>query len=344
MTKLVHIGNVAIGNGNKVAIQSMTNVETNNLDLVVNQLLQLQNAGCDIVRVAVKTHQCAKALEDIKCKVNIPIVADVHFDYTLAIAALENGADKIRINPGNVSADGISQIVDCAKMHNAPIRIGVNGGSVGKQYLQNYPTKIDAMVANLTDYVRMFEDRGFDNLVLSMKSSSVAETVAVNRLIASTFDYPLHIGVTEAGPYPQALVKNAVGIGSLLLDGIGDTIRVSATANPVDEVLSAKQILGSVGMLDVVEFVSCPKCGRCSVDLEVFAQAVYNKVKDIPKRLKIAVMGCEVNGPGECADADLGMAGGKGKFVFFKHGKVYKTVNEDVALQEFFNEIDLLVK
>lgn len=344
MTKLVKIGNVTIGGGNKVAIQSMTNVETSNVDLVVNQILQLQNAGCDIVRVAVKTADCAKAIKQIKSLVNLPIVADVHFDHTLALAALENGADKIRINPGNVSTKGISELVSCAKMHNAPIRIGVNGGSVGKEYLQQYASKNEAMLANLADYVALFESNGFDNLVLSMKSSSVAETVAINRLVASKFNYPLHIGVTEAGPYPQALVKNAVGIGSLLLDGIGDTIRVSATANPVEEVVSAKQILSSLGMLDTVEFVSCPKCGRCKVDLEKFATLVYEKVKDVPRKLKIAVMGCEVNGPGECADADLGMAGGNGKFVFFKHGKIYKTVDEAVALQEFYNEIDHLVK
>ena len=194
------------------------------------------------------------------------------------------------------------------------------------------------------DLIHLFEDLGFDNLVLSMKSSSVAETVAVNRLVAKLFNYPLHIGVTEAGPYPQALIKNSVGIGSLLLDGIGDTIRVSATANPLEEVISAKQILSAIGLTDSVEFVSCPKCGRCSVDLEKIASQVYNKVKDIPKKLKIAVMGCEVNGPGECADADIGMAGGNGKFVFFKYGKVYKTVDESVALTEFYKEIDLLTK
>lgn len=344
MTKLVKIGNVAIGNGNRVAIQSMTNVDTTNVELVANQILQLQNAGCDIVRVAVKNHQCAQAIAQIKQRISLPLVADVHFDYTLALASLENGADKIRINPGNVSAKGISEIVSCAKMHNAPIRIGVNGGSVGKEYLQKYTNKIDAMVANLSDYVALFERNGFDNLVLSMKSSSVAETVAVNRLVAQKFNYPLHIGVTEAGPYPQALIKNSVGIGSLLLDGIGDTIRVSATANPLEEVASAKQILSAIGLTDTVEFVSCPKCGRCQVDLEKFATQVYEKVKDLPKKLKIAVMGCEVNGPGECADADLGMAGGNGKFVFFKHGQIYKTVAEETALQEFFNEIDQLVK
>ncbi len=344
MTKTVKIGNIAIGVGNKIAIQSMTNVPTTDVDAVVDQILQLQNAGCDIVRVAVKSMQCANSIVAIKDRVDLPIVADIHFDYKLAVASIESGADKIRINPGNIAPHGIKEIISCAKLHNVPIRIGVNGGSVGKEYLCKYPTKVDAMVANLRDYVDLFETNGFDNLVLSMKSSSVAETVAVNRLVSREFEYPLHLGVTEAGPYPQALIKNAVGIGSLLLDGIGDTIRVSATANPVDEIVSAKQILSSIGLSNGVEFVSCPKCGRCSVDLEGVAKQVYDRVKDIPKRLKIAVMGCEVNGPGECADADIGMAGANGKFAFFKQGKVYKIVDEDVALQEFYKEIDLLVK
>ena len=344
MSKEVTIGKVTIGNGHPIAIQSMSNLPTTNVDAVVSQALQLQNAGCDILRVAVKTQDCCKAIKLIKDKVDMPIVADVHFDYRLAVSSLENGADKIRINPGNVSADAVATIVECAKTHNAPIRIGVNGGSVAKEFLQKYDNKVDAMVQNLLAYVRLFESKEFDNLVLSLKSSSIVETVMANRLISKLTNYPLHVGVTEAGPYPQALVKNAIGIGALLLDGIGDTIRVSATADPLVEIQSAKEILTSIGKYNLAEFVSCPKCGRCNVDLESIATKVYEKVKNIDKKVKIAVMGCEVNGPGECADADLGMAGGNGKFAFFKHGKVYKTVKEDVALDEFFKEIDLLIE
>ena len=331
-----------IGGGNSIAIQSMTNVPVTDIDATLKQIDEFAKAGGDIMRIAVPNAQSADAFEIVRNQTAVPLVADIHFDYRLAIAAIEAGADKIRINPGNIAQNQLDSVIDCAKSHSVPIRIGVNSGSVNAEALKICNgDKCKALAYSLEQYVRYFEAHGFDDLVLSVKSSDVRETIETNRLIAK-LGYPLHLGVTEAGLLEQGLIKNAIGIGSLLLDGIGDTIRVSLTADPVKEVYAAKDILVSLGLKRGVKFVSCPKCGRCSIDLERVANEVYSYVKNLDCDLKIAVMGCEVNGPGECADADIGMAGANGKYVFFKHGKRYKTVDESVAVQEFIEEIKRL--
>lgn len=344
MSRVVKIGNVNIGGGNKIAIQSMTNIAVTDIENTARQFKQLQLAGCDIIRVAVPNMESAKALSVVKGYTSMPLVADIHYDYRLAIASMENGADKIRINPGNMSAEHLKLVVDCARIHSVPIRIGVNGGSPNKEFLDKYGDKQTALVESLLHYVSVMEKMGFFDIVLSVKSSDVKETIAVNRIVAERCDYPLHLGVTEAGPSYQGIIKNSVGIGSLLADGIGDTIRISLTDHPVEEVRAAKTLLNALGLGGGVTFVSCPKCGRCRIDLERYAKAVYDHVKDMDCKLKIAVMGCEVNGVGECSDADLGMAGGNGKVAFFKHGKVFTTVDEKDALPLFFAEIDKLTE
>ena len=342
MSKSIKIKNVIIGGGNPIAIQSMTNLPVTDVDATLKQIEEFVRAGGDVMRIAVPNAEAAKAFAVVRRQTDVPLVADIHFDYRLAIAAIEAGADKIRINPGNIAANQLDSVIDCAKSNSVPIRIGVNSGSVNADALQACGTvKAKALAYSLEQYVRLFEARGFDNLVLSVKSSDVRETIETNRLVAK-LGYPLHLGVTEAGLLEQGLIKNSIGIGTLLLDGIGDTIRVSLTADPVKEVYAAKDILVSLGLRKGIKFVSCPKCGRCSIDLERVANEVYDYVKNLDCDLKIAVMGCEVNGPGECADADLGMAGANGKYVFFKHGKRYKTVDASVAVNEFIEEIKLL--
>ena len=342
MSKSVRIKNLTIGGGNPIAIQSMTNLPVTDVDATLRQIDEFLCAGGDVMRIAVPNSEAAKAFAEVRKQTGVPLVADIHFDYRLAIAAIEAGADKIRINPGNVAANQLDSVIDCAKSNGIPIRIGVNSGSVNAEAMKACGgVKAKALAYSLEQYVRLFEARGFDNLVLSVKSSDVRETVETNRLVAK-LGYPLHLGVTEAGLLEQGLIKNSIGIGTLLLDGIGDTIRVSLTADPVKEVYAAKDILVSLGSRKGVKFVSCPKCGRCSIDLERVAAEVYDFVKNLDCDLKIAVMGCEVNGPGECADADLGMAGANGKYVFFKHGKRFKTVDETVAVKQFIEEIKLL--
>ena len=342
MTREVKIRNLKIGGANPVSIQSMTNLPVTDVEGTLRQIERCNKAGCDVMRIALPSSDAVRTFAAVRKLTNMPLVADIHFDYRLAIAAIEAGADKIRINPGNIAAKQLDSVIDCAKNHGIPIRIGVNGGSVNREALAAANgNKLKALACSLEQYVRYFEDRNFCDLVLSVKSSDVRETVAVNRLVAK-LGYPIHLGITEAGLFNQGLVKNAMGIGALLLDGIGDTIRVSLTADPVDEVYAAKDILTSLGLRRGVKFVSCPKCGRCSVDLESVAKKVYDSVKDLDGDIKIAVMGCEVNGPGECGDADIGMAAANGQFVFFKHGKRYKTVAENVAVKEFLQEIEKL--
>ena len=342
MTKVVRVGDVLIGGGNKIAVQSMTNTVTKNADATSEQINALTDAGCDIVRVAVADAADAEALGDIKKRIKVPLVADIHFDYRLAVAAVRNGADKIRINPGNIgSGDGLKKIISAAKERGVAIRIGVNGGSLGKDILARFGNTAAALAESALEYVRRFEDMGFDNIVLSVKSSDVRKTVDACRILAKECDYPQHIGVTESGSGESARVKSAIGIGALLLDGIGDTIRVSLTDNPVEEVLFAKEILRAVGKdKNYCEVISCPSCGRCGINLIAVAQEIKEYVKDIKKPMKIAVMGCAVNGPGEAADADLGLAGGQGKAVFFKNGKVFRTVAADDMTEEFKREID----
>lgn len=341
-TKQVYIRNVPVGGGSPIVIQSMTNVSVTDTERTLQQIEQCRANGCDIMRIAVPNQQSVKAFALLRKQTDMPLVADIHFDYRLAIAAMEAGADKIRINPGNMLLSQLDSVMDCAKNHNVPIRVGVNSGSLNKQALVDAKgDKARALYDSLQSYVRYFENKGFYDLVLSVKSTDVRETVETNRLVAQ-LGYPLHLGVTEAGLLRQGLVKNAIGIGSLLLAGIGDTVRVSLTSDPVDEVIAAKDILISLGLKNGVTFVSCPKCGRCTIDLERVARIVYDYVKNIDKSIKIAVMGCEVNGPGECSDADLGLAGANGKYVFFRRGKQFKTVDESCAIEEFKKEIDIL--
>ena len=341
-TKEVKIGNIVIGGSNQIAIQSMTNLPVTDVDGTLRQLEDCKSAGCDIMRIAVPDTRSVGAFGVICKQTDLPLVADIHFDYRLAIAAVEAGANKIRINPGNIPLRHLDKIIDCAKANSVPIRIGVNSGSINKEALASANgNKSNALALSLEQYVRYFEQRNFTDIVLSVKSTDVRETVEVNRLI-SKLGYPVHLGVTEAGLFRQGLVKNSIGIGALLLNDIGDTIRVSLTSDPVDEVYAAKDILVSLGLRQGVTFVSCPKCGRCSIDLEGVAAEIYDYVKNLRSNVKIAVMGCEVNGPGECSDADLGMAGANGCFVFFKHGKRYRNVAQADAVSEFKKEIDLL--
>ena len=340
--KQATIKNIKIGGGAPISIQSMTNLSVLDIDATLEQIKALEGAGCDIVRIALPNAQSVDAFKLVRTKTDIPLVADIHFDYRLAIGGIEAGADKIRINPGNIPQEHLDKVIDCAKAHNVAIRLGVNGGSVNKAYLDKFNgDKKLALLESLRDYTTYFENRNFDNLVLSVKSSDIRQTVELNKAIA-TLGYPLHLGVTEAGLLRQGLVKNAIGIGSLLLDGIGDTIRVSLTSNPVDEVYAAKDILVSLGLKSGVQFVSCPKCGRCSIDLETIATQVYDYVKTLNKNIKVAVMGCEVNGPGECKDADIGIAGANGGYILFKHGQVFKRITGDNVLQQFIEEVNKL--
>lgn len=342
MTKQVKVGKVKIGGGAPVSVQSMTNVSVLDIDSTLEQIEDLEKAGCDIARIAVPNLNALESFKKVRLQTDMPLVADVHFDARIAVRAIEAGADKVRINPGNIPLSQLDSIIDCARCHRVPIRIGVNGGSVDGKILEECNgDKLQALKSNLAKYVRYFESKNFDDLVLSVKSSDVTEMVEANRFLAD-LPYPVHLGVTEAGLSNQGIVKNSIGIGSLLLNGIGDTIRVSLTANPVEEVYAGLEILKALNLRGGVKFVSCPKCGRCSIDLENIAKEVYDYARTIDKNIKIAVMGCEVNGPGECRDADLGLAGANGCCVFFKNGQVYKRVKSIEAVELFKKEIELL--
>ena len=329
MTKTVKIGNRIIGGGNPILIQSMTNTKTENVEATAAQINQLTAAGCDIIRCAVPTMDAAKALKEIKKQVQIPVVADIHFDYRLAIAAMENGADKIRINPGNIgSAERVKAVVDVAKERNIPIRVGVNSGSLEKNLVEKYHgVTAEGLVESALDKVKLIEDMGYDNLVISIKSSDVMMCVKAHELITSQTDHPLHVGITEAGTIISGNIKSAIGLGLILHQGIGDTIRVSLTGDPLEEIKSAKLILKTLGLRKGgVEVVSCPTCGRTQINLIQLANQVENMVADIPLDIKVAVMGCVVNGPGEAKEADIGIAGGIGEGLIIKHGEVFKNV------------------
>ena len=324
MTRQVLVGSVPVGGGAPVTIQSMTNTDTRDAQATVEQIHRLEAAGCEIVRSAVFDMNAARAVRDIVDRIDLPFVADVHFDYRLAIAAVENGCKKLRINPGNIgSADRVKAVVDCCKMHHTPIRIGVNGGSLNKENRANHPDDpVEAMVESALDHVKLLENQGFYDTVLSVKHSCVRYTVAAMRRLHELTDYPLHVGVTETGSGEAGLIKSAAGIGSLLMDGIGDTVRVSLTGDPVQEVLAAKKILAAVGVRkNDVEIISCPTCGRTRVDLLSIANYVNEHVRHDAGYLKIAVMGCAVNGPGEASDADIGIAFGQGNGVLFRKGE-----------------------
>ena len=342
LTKEVSVGNVKIGGENPVAIQSMTNTPTEDVDATVEQILRLEAAGCEIIRCAVPTMEAAEALREIKKRIHIPLVADIHFDYRLAIAAIENGADKIRINPGNIgSADRVKAVVDKAKEYQIPIRVGVNSGSLEKPFLEKYgQVTAQGIVESALDKVRMIEDMGYDNLVVSIKSSDVLMCVEAHELIAKQCPYPLHVGITEAGTVYSGNVKSSVGLGIILHEGIGNTIRVSLTGDPAEEVRTAKLILKTLGLRKGgIEVVSCPTCGRTKIDLIGLAGQVEKMVEDIPLDIKVAVMGCAVNGPGEAKEADIGIAGGIGEGLLIKKGQIVKKVKEEDLLSTLRQEL-----
>ena len=346
-TKTVQIGSVAIGGGNPVAIQSMCNTKTEDWESTVNQILRLERAGCEIVRVAVPTMEAAKALREIKSRIHIPLVADIHFDYRLAIASIENGADKIRINPGNIgNAERVQAVVDRAKERNIPIRVGVNSGSLEKELLAKYGgVTAEGLVESAMQKVEMIEDMGYDNLVISIKSSDVLMCVKAHELIAQRTDYPLHVGITEAGTVFSGNIKSAVGLGIILYQGIGDTIRVSLTGDPVEEVKSAKVILRTLALRKGgIEVVSCPTCGRTRIDLIRLANEVETMAAEFDDLdgVKVAVMGCVVNGPGEAREADVGIAGGIGEGLLIRKGQVIRKVPEAELLSTLRQELEAM--
>lgn len=337
MSRVVKVGNLLIGGGNPIVIQSMTNTTTSDVEATVNQIKKLEAAGCQMVRMTINNEEAAKAIGEIKKRVDVPLCADIHFDYKLALLAIENGIDKLRINPGNIGSDeNIKAVVEKAKEKNIPIRIGVNSGSIEKHILEKYgkPTA-DGMVESAMYHINLLEKNGFNDIVVSLKASNVKMMVEAYRKISKLVDYPLHLGVTEAGTAFQGTVKSAIGIGALLVDGIGDTIRVSLTEDPVEEIKVAKEILKVLGLIEAgVEIVSCPTCGRTEIDLIGLAKKVEKEFENENRKIKIAVMGCVVNGPGEAREADYGVAGGKGVGVLFKKGQIVKKVDESEILIE----------
>lgn len=345
-SKVVDVGGVKMGGDNPVRIQSMTNTKTEDVKATVAQILRLEEAGCELVRCTVPTMEAACALKEIKKQIHIPLIADIHFDYKLAIAAIENGADKIRINPGNIgSNEKVKAVVDAAKKANIPIRIGVNSGSLEKDKIEKYGgVTAEGITESALEKIKLIEDMGYDNLVVSIKSSDVLISIKAHELIAKSTKHPIHVGITEAGTVWAGNIKSAIGIGIILHEGIGDTIRVSLTGDPVEEIYSAKLILKTLGLRkDGVTVVSCPTCGRTNVDLISLANKVEEMVKDIDKPIKVAVMGCVVNGPGEAREADLGIAGGIGEGLLFKKGEIIKKVPEEDLLKELKAELDKLV-
>ena len=346
-TKPVQIGSRVIGGGNPVLIQSMCNTKTEDSASTIAQILELERAGCDIIRVAVPTMEAAESLKTIKKAIHIPLVADIHFDYRLAIAAIECGADKIRHNPGNIgSEERVQAVVDKAKEYGVPIRVGVNSGSLEKHLIEKYGgVTAEGIVESALDKAALIERMGYDNLVLSIKSSDVMMCVKAHELIAKKTPYPLHVGITEAGTILSGNIKSAIGLGLILNQGIGDTIRVSLTGNPVEEVKSAKLILKTLGLrTGGVEVVSCPTCGRTQIDLIGLANQVETMVQEYPLDIKVAVMGCVVNGPGEAREADLGIAGGIGEGLLIKKGEVIRKVPEAELLNALKAELDQMLK
>ena len=341
-TKEVRIGDRIIGGGNPITVQSMTNTKTEDVEATIAQIKKLEDAGCEIIRSTVPTMEAAEAFAKIKKQINIPIVADIHFDYRLAIAAMEYGADAIRINPGNIgSIDRIKAVVDVAKERSIPIRVGVNSGSLEKEIVRKYGrVTAEGLVESALDKVKIIEDLGYDNMVISIKSSDVLMCVRAHELIAEQTTYPLHVGITEAGTVFSGTIKSSVGLGMILGQGIGDTIRVSLTGDPVEEVRVGKRILQTLGLRrGHIEVVSCPTCGRTQIDLISLANNVERLVENIPLEIKVAVMGCVVNGPGEAAEADIGVCGGKGEGLIIKHGKIIRKVPESELLRALEDEL-----
>ena len=345
-SKEVRIGNVWIGGNHPIAIQSMTNTKTENVEETVKQILALEKMGCEIIRCAVPTMEAAKALTEIKKQISIPLVADIHFDYRLAIASMEHGADKVRINPGNIgSKEKIKAVVDIAKEREIPLRVGVNSGSLEKHLIEKYNgVTAEGLVESALHQAELIEDMGYTNLVISIKSSDVLMCVKAHELIADRTKYPLHVGITESGTVTSGNIKSSIGLSLILGQGIGDTIRVSLTADPVEEIVSAKQILKTLGLRKGgIEVVSCPTCGRTRIDLIGLAKKVEEMVKEYPLDIKVAVMGCVVNGPGEAREADIGIAGGIGEGLLIRKGEILRKVKEEELLSELKLELDKLV-
>ena len=341
-TKTIQIGGVAIGGGAPIAIQSMTNTRTEDVTATVAQIHRLEQAGCEIVRCTVPTLEAAYALGEIKKQIHIPLVADIHFDYKMAIAAMENGADKIRINPGNIGGrEKVAEVVSAAKERGIPIRVGVNSGSLERGLVEKYHgVTAEGIVESALDKVGMIEDCGYDNLVISIKSSDVMMCVKAHEILAEKTNFPLHVGITESGTVNSGNIKSAIGLGLILNQGIGDTIRVSLTGDPVEEIKSAKLILRTLGLRKGgIEVVSCPTCGRTKIDLIGLAAQVEEMVQDIPLDIKVAVMGCAVNGPGEAKEADIGIAGGIGEGLLIKRGEIVKKVPEQALLETLREEL-----
>lgn len=346
VSKEVKIGNVWIGGSHPIAIQSMTNTKTEDVEATVKQILALEAAGCEIIRCAAPTMEAAQAFKEIKKQIHIPLVADIHFDYRLAIAAMESGADKVRINPGNIgSTDKIKAVVDVARERDIPLRVGVNSGSLEKHLIEKYGgVTAEGLVESALHQAELIEDMGYDNLVISIKSSDVLMCVKAHELIAGKTNYPLHVGITESGTVTSGNIKSSIGLSLILGQGIGDTIRVSLTADPVEEIASAKQILKTLGLRKGgIEVVSCPTCGRTRIDLIGLAKQVEELVKNYPLDIKVAVMGCVVNGPGEAREADLGVAGGIGEGLIIKKGEILRKVKEEDLLSELKGELDKML-
>ena len=341
-TKVVKIGKRLIGGGNPILIQSMTNTKTEQVEATVAQIRALEAAGCDIIRCAVPTMEAAEALKEIRKRISIPLVADIHFDYKLALAAIRHGADKIRINPGNIgSRERVRAVMEAAKERNIPIRVGVNSGSLEKELLEKYGgVTAEGIVESALNQAALIEDMGYDNLVISIKASDVMMCARAHELIASRTDHPLHVGITEAGTLYSGNIKSAVGLGIILYQGIGDTVRVSLTGDPLEEVKSAKRILKTLGLRKGgIEVVSCPTCGRTQIDLIGLANQVETMVQEIPLDIKVAVMGCVVNGPGEAREADIGIAGGKGVGLLIKKGEIVRKVPEGELVEALREEL-----
>lgn len=342
-TRKIKLGNIYIGGDSRITVQSMTNTDTRDVDATVKQILKLEEAGCEIIRCAVLDNTAAEALKDIKKQIHIPLVADIHFDYRLALKSIENGVDGLRINPGNIgNVDRIKMVVKAAKQKNIPIRIGVNSGSLEKDILEKYKRVCpEALVESALKHVKILEDLNFYDICISIKSSDVMQMIESYRLISQKVNYPLHLGVTEAGTLWRGTIKSSIGIGTLLAEGIGDTIRVSLTGDVLDEVKVGREILKSLGYLqEGVKFVSCPTCGRTQINLIKIAKEVEARLSNCKKNIKVAIMGCVVNGPGEAREADIGIAGGKGEGLIFKKGKIIKKVKEENLVDELMKEIE----